>query len=57
MIDARGLGHQLQDGDITQLYRYFNATDARIGILTNGIEYRFFSDLNKPNVMDERSIF
>ena len=57
LIECKRLGHQLQDGDITQLFRYFNATDARIGILTNGIEYRFFSDLNKPNVMDKGPFF
>lgn len=37
---------------MNQLLRYFSATEARIGILTNGIIYRFFSDLEKPNQMD-----
>ena len=57
LIECKRLGHQFQADDITQLYRYFNATDARIGMLTNGIEYRFFSDLNKPNVMDTGPFF
>ena len=35
-----------------QLYRYFNATPAKIGILTNGLIYKFYSDIEKPNVMD-----
>ncbi len=37
----------------SQLYRYFNAVKAaRIGVLTNGSTYQFFSDLEAPNVMD-----
>ncbi|AGC47243.1 hypothetical protein MYSTI_05970 [Myxococcus stipitatus DSM 14675] len=36
-----------------QLARYFNATlSVRIGIVTNGTRYRFFTDLQSPNVMD-----
>lgn len=38
----------------SQLFRYFGVTKARIGVLTNGIIYRFFSDLEKPNVMDTK---
>lgn len=37
----------------TQLRRYFVASKARFGILTNGIVYRFYSDLAKPNIMDD----
>ena len=37
----------------TQLERYFTVTDSKFAILTNGIEYRFYSDLEKPNVMDK----
>jgi hypothetical protein len=36
------------------LYRYFSVTDARFGVLTNGIDYRIFSDLEQPNKMDTR---
>lgn len=38
----------------TQLQKYFVASKARFGILTNGIEYRFYTDLDKANLMDER---
>jgi len=37
----------------TQLARYFVSSKAKFGVLTNGIEYRFYSDLSKPNLMDE----
>jgi len=38
----------------TQLKKYFVASNARFGVLTNGIEYRFYTDLEKPNIMDEK---
>ena len=42
----------------SQLYRYFAALhDVRFGILTNGVTYRFFTDLDKPNVMDASPFF
>ena len=37
-----------------QLLRYFHVTKARFGILTNGIVYRFYTDLVAPNKMDEQ---
>lgn len=37
-----------------QLLRYFNVSKAKFGILTNGIIYRFYTDLEKANVMDEK---
>ena len=38
-----------------QLQRYFSTKlDVQIGILTNGLECRFYSDLDKPNVMDDQ---
>lgn len=41
------------DGHEGQLARYFNATKTvTLGILTNGIEWRFFTDTGDPNVMD-----
>ncbi|HQP89558.1 MAG TPA: type I restriction endonuclease, partial [Bacteroidales bacterium] len=36
----------------TQLIRYFNVTKAKFAILTNGINYRFYTDLEEPNKMD-----
>jgi len=41
----------------SQLYRYFSATEARFGILTNGIDYEFYSDLDEPNKMDSKPFF
>ncbi|MDO5572331.1 MAG: type I restriction endonuclease [Bacteroidales bacterium] len=46
--------HCKQDLDLhdTQLQKYFVASKSRFCVLTNGIEYRFYSDLDKPNIMD-----
>lgn len=37
-----------------QLIRYFNVSKARFGVLTNGVRYKFFTDLVEPNKMDEK---
>lgn len=36
----------------SQLFRYFSTTPAKFGILTNGIIYRFYTDLEEANKMD-----
>jgi hypothetical protein len=48
--------HWAQNLDIHdgQLLRYFHVSKARFGLLTNGIIYRFYSDLVAPNKMDEK---
>ncbi|MCI6039986.1 MAG: endonuclease, partial [Clostridiales bacterium] len=50
-IEAKWCGEQL-DTHSSQLFRYFGTSEAKIGILTNGILYRFFTDLDEPNKMD-----
>jgi hypothetical protein len=37
-----------------QLLRYFHVSKAKFGLLTNGITYRFYSDVVEPNKMDEK---
>ena len=41
----------------SQLYRYFSTTDARIAVLTNGVIYQFYSDIEHPNKMDDKPFF
>lgn len=57
LIEAKHCGTDLDKAHASQLYRYFSVTPARIGILTNGTEYRFYSDLEEPNKMDSRAFF
>lgn len=41
----------------SQLFRYFHTTEAKFGLLTNGLEYRFYTDLVTSNKMDEKPFF
>lgn len=42
------------DNHNSQLFRYFHATKTRFALLTNGIQYRFYTDLEQANKMDEK---
>jgi len=42
------------DNHATQLERYFTVVDAKFAILTNGIEYRFFTDIEHTHRMDKK---
>jgi hypothetical protein len=48
--------HWSQDLNLhdNQLLRYFHVSKAKFGVLTNGIVYRFYTDLAEPNKMDEK---
>ncbi len=51
-IEAKPYGAKLSNHS-PQLARYFNSTpEVTIGAITNGQEWRFFTDLNNQNVMD-----
>ena len=41
----------------SQLYRYFSVTEARFSVLTNGIIYWFYTDLDASNKMDGKPFF
>lgn len=56
LVEAKWCGEPL-DKHGNQLFRYFTTTKAKFGILTNGVEYRFFTDLDEPNKMDEKPFF
>lgn len=47
--------HWKQDLNLhdNQLKKYFVASKARFGLITNGIIYRFYTDLVKQNIMDD----
>lgn len=52
IIEAKSITDTLRRDHASQLVRYFSVTDARIGILTNGQLWEFYTDLDKPNIMD-----
>lgn len=57
LLECKRLDTDLSDAAMSQLLRYFTATEAVVGILTDGVIYRFFADLDQANVMDSRSFF
>jgi len=57
LIECKWSGAELDEDHASQLYRYFSATEARFGILTNGIIYRFYSDIDEKNKMDSKPFF
>lgn len=52
IVECKWHGEKL-DVHSSQLHRYFHVTKARFGMLTNGIIYRFYTDLEEANKMDE----
>ena len=57
LIEAKRAGMKLQKQQQGQLFRYFSVSRCRIAVLTNGINYLFFSDINSPNIMDDEPFF
>ena len=57
LIECKGLRTSLDKRHLAQLYRYFSVTNAKFAILTNGKEYRFYSDLREPNRLDQEPFF
>lgn len=52
LIECKSINEKLQNHD-SQLFRYFGTTSSKFGILTNGREYRFYTDLDEKNKMDK----
>ena len=57
LFECKKSGADLHINHASQLFRYFHVTEARFGVLTNGLVYKFFTDLEKPNKMDEKPFF
>lgn len=54
LIECKKYGEKLSTKHANQLFRYFTVTNARIAVLTNGVDYQFYTDLDSPNKMDEK---
>ena len=52
LIECKSVSEKLDKHD-SQLFRYFGTTTAKFAVLTNGIIYRFYTDVDDPNKMDE----
>jgi hypothetical protein len=57
LFECKKSGGDLNINHASQLFRYFHVTAARFGVLTNGLTYKFFTDLEQPNKMDEKPFF
>ncbi|WP_233589165.1 type I restriction endonuclease [Gynurincola endophyticus] len=57
LIECKWHGQSLTINNASQLFRYFHTTKAKFAILTNGIEYKFYTDLVEANKMDEKPFF
>ena len=53
LIECKALGKSLSGAAHSQLEGYFNNTAAAIGVLTDGIVYKFFTDINDTDKMDQ----
>ncbi len=56
LVEAKACSDNL-DKHGAQLFRYFNSSKAKFGVLTNGVKYRFFTDLDETNKMDQKPFF
>jgi hypothetical protein len=57
LFECKCCGTNLSEVHASQLYRYFSVTEARFGILTDGVVYYFYTDLDAPNKMDAKPFF
>ena len=56
LVECKHWGDSL-DPHNSQLFRYFHTSKAKFGLLSNGIIYRFYTDLIETNKMDEKPFF
>jgi len=54
IFECKKVGAELGINHASQLFRYFTVTESRFGVLTDGIRYLFFTDLDSANKMDEK---
>lgn len=57
LVECKPSHSALSINHASQLFRYFSVTDARVAVLTNGVVFKFFSDTESPNRMDEKAFF
>tara|TARA_R110002072_G_scaffold65824_6_gene162466 strand:+ start:3101 stop:4150 length:1050 start_codon:yes stop_codon:yes gene_type:complete len=57
LIECKPINSKLSLEQASQLFRYFSATDAKVALLTNGIIYKFYTDADRTNRMDDQPFF
>lgn len=54
LIECKASLGALKIEHASQLFRYFSTTNARLAVLTNGVVWQFYTDLDAPNKMDSK---
>lgn len=54
LIECKKAGSDLDLNHSSQLFRYFHVCEARVAVLTNGIAYQFYTDVDNVNKMDSK---
>ncbi len=57
IIECKKIGDPLGANAISQLFRYFTSLRVKFGVLTDGITYQFYTDMDTPNIMDSSPFF
>lgn len=57
LVECKPANSELSISHASQLFRYFATTEARLAVLTNGMVYKFYSDVDAPNRMDDKPFF
>lgn len=57
IIEAKRINNKLEEKEKSQLYRYFSLLPIKIGILTNGRQYLFFTVAEDGHLMDPVPFF
>ncbi|WP_421773112.1 type I restriction endonuclease [Gracilimonas sp.] len=54
LFECKKLQVDLKAKAPSQLYRYYSVSEAKLGIVTDGRHYHFYSDLEESNKMDDK---
>jgi hypothetical protein len=57
IFECKKAGGKLNINHAGQLFRYFSVTETRFAVLTNGVQYQFYTDLDQANKMDEKPFY
>jgi hypothetical protein len=57
LIEVKSIKSILDPRDIYQLVRYFDVENVKFAILTNGIQYQFYTDFERTHRMDKQPFY
>jgi len=57
LIECKATKDALDQVSVSQLFRYYSTTEAKFAVLTNGLLYKFYTDIDISNRMDLEPFF